>query len=278
MIVLIALLCLILPGFYTGLNVVHYQVDAEALAGPVRIAFVSDLHSCAYGQGMRELIDAVDRESPDIVLLGGDLFDDALPEDNTVDFVKGIAGKYPCYYATGNHEYLNGAEVFAARMELLEGLGVVRLNGSMDTVDIRGSRLNICGVDDVIAWTGDVDPQATRVKSLRAQVEGVTALPKDGDYTILLAHRPEMFEDIYCASDCDLILAGHAHGGQWRIPGLVNGLYAPYQGWFPQYAGGLYERDGKTMIVSRGLARESTDLPRFYNRPELVIVDLRPAE
>ena len=93
-------------------------------------------------------------------------------------------------------------------------------------------------------------------------------------YKILLTHRPEKFEE-YTQYDFDLILSGHAHGGQWRIPGILNGLYAPNQGLFPKYAGGYYEIDDKKMIVSRGLARESTLIPRFYNRPELVIIKLQ---
>ena len=72
----------------------------------------------------------------------------------------------------------------------------------------------------------------------------------------------------------DLILSGHAHGGQWRIPGILNGLYAPDQGLFPAYAGGRYEMNGATFIVSRGLARESTLAPRVFNRPELIVIDL----
>lgn len=66
----------------------------------------------------------------------------------------------------------------------------------------------------------------------------------------------------------------HAHGGQWRIPGVLNGLYAPNQGLFPKYGGGRYDFDGQTMIVSRGLARESTRAPRFFNRPELVVIEV----
>ena len=73
-------------------------------------------------------------------------------------------------------------------------------------------------------------------------------------------------------------MTGHAHGGQWRLPGLIDGLFAPDQGWFPAYTGGAYPVEGGgTLIVSRGLARESTRVPRFYNRPEVVVVDLAPA-
>ena len=70
------------------------------------------------------------------------------------------------------------------------------------------------------------------------------------------------------------MLCGHAHGGQWRLPGLINGIYAPNQGFLPKYAGGQYQENDTTMIVSRGLARESTRIPRIFNRPELVIIDL----
>ena len=92
---------------------------------------------------------------------------------------------------------------------------------------------------------------------------------------VLLAHRPENIK-CYLQYPFDLIVSGHAHGGQWRIPGLLNGLYAPHQGLFPRYAGGRYDFDGATFLVSRGLARESTRVPRIFNRPELVIVDILP--
>ena len=93
------------------------------------------------------------------------------------------------------------------------------------------------------------------------------------EFTILLSHRPELAER-YQKYDFDLVLCGHAHGGQWRLPGVINGLDAPHQGVFPQYAGGRFDFENQTLIVSRGLARESTLVPRIFNRPELVIVDL----
>ena len=107
-------------------------------------------------------------------------------------------------------------------------------------------------------------------------LQQMTALKKeteDDTYTILLSHRPELYED-YQQYGFDLVLSGHAHGGQWRIPGILNGLFAPDQGMFPGHAGGLYDDMSTPMIVSRGLARESTLVPRIYNPPELVIIDL----
>ena len=90
---------------------------------------------------------------------------------------------------------------------------------------------------------------------------------------MLLSHRPELV-DIYRGSGFDLVVSGHAHGGQVRIPGLVNGLFAPCQGWFPQYAGGVYALGSTTLVVSRGLCRN--ELPRVFNRPELVVLTLSP--
>ena len=103
----------------------------------------------------------------------------------------------------------------------------------------------------------------------------MTAALDGENCSILMTHRPERTED-YAGRGFELVLAGHAHGGQWRLPGLLNGLFAPDQGLFPTYAGGRYALGDTTLLVSRGLARESTRLPRFYNRPELVVVELCP--
>ena len=130
----------------------------------------------------------------------------------------------------------------------------------------------IVGVDDPCHWTGNLTGYAP--EGFLSELSALSQQIEPYKFVILLTHRPELF-DLYCRYGFDLVLAGHAHGGQWRIPGLLNGLYAPNQGFFPPLAGGRYERDGTVMIVSRGLARESTRIPRFYNPPELVMIDLK---
>ena len=269
------LLALILPGFYNALTVRRYSVEAPGIARPVRVALVTDLHSCAYGEGQRELLDALDAEAPDLVLLGGDIFDDDLPDGNAETFLRYVGARYPAYYVTGNHEYWSGAAGFARKMAILADCGIPRLSGETAAVEVNGSRITVCGVDDPYAWA-DSDGFTERTEgSFREQVALVAAQAEAGTYTILLTHRPEL-PDVYSQYDFDLVLAGHAHGGQWRIPGILNGLWAPNQGLFPAWAGGRYDRNGTVMIVSRGLARESTRVPRWYNRPELVMIDLRP--
>ena len=87
---LIVLLCLLLPGFVNPLRIVRYEVKAEGLSRPIRIALVTDLHACAYGREQRRLLDAVDEQAPDLILLGGDIFDDRLPDDHAVVFLREI--------------------------------------------------------------------------------------------------------------------------------------------------------------------------------------------
>lgn len=273
LILLAALMLLILPGFYNALAIRHYTVDAPGLEYPVRVALITDLHSCAYGDGQLELLEAINAEAPDFILLGGDIFDDDMPDDSAEAFLCGIGSRYPCYYVTGNHEYWSGAAGFAVKMAILEECGITRLSGEAATVEIKGSRICICGVDDPYAWADSNGFTEHPEGSFREQVAQVAAHVEDGAYTILLTHRPELL-DVYSQYGFDLVLAGHAHGGQWRIPGILNGLWAPNQGLFPAYAGGRYAQDGTVMIVSRGLARESTRVPRLYNRPEMVMIEV----
>ena len=253
-------------AFNTKLKIQHYSLESEKLTAPVRIVLITDLHSCSYGKGQRELIDAIHAQKPDIILLGGDICDDKLPHRNTELVLRAIADKYPCYYVTGNHEYWS--REIEKILKIFESYNVPVLEGSFDTIDVRGQKLNICGISDP-----DILKYTDKNYSITEQLKDAAVASENGNYSILLAHRPELI-DSYLNYDFDLILAGHAHGGQWRLPGIINGLFAPNQGFFPRYAGGKYRFDDSYMIVSRGLARESTRIPRIFNRPELVVIDL----
>ncbi len=241
-----------------------YSVDLPKLEGSIRLCVVADLHACSYGRGQKKLLQAIDGQAPDAVLLCGDFFDDKLALENARLVLEGISGKYPCYYVTGNHEYWAEDEKFRQMMELLAAYQVPDLSGKCVQVTLKGETINLCGVDD---------PANPRIPGIEAQLPRLVQAADSAYDTVLLCHRPSLFE-AYCAQGFDLVLSGHAHGGQWRIPGLLNGLAAPDEGLFPKYAGGLYEGENTTMIVSRGLARESTLIPRVFNRPELVMVEI----
>lgn len=256
------------------LKTVFYEVSSDKVNAPVRIALLTDLHSCRYGENQKNLLDAVQKQNPDVVLLGGDIFDDNGSYNNAELTVRQLAEQYPCYYVTGNHEYW-GYDV-GTILDIVKDCGVTILAGECDTITINGQSISICGVDDPDAevYLAEGVPIGQQLASAEnAAQEAEQAMEKEV-FTILLSHRPELFEN-YQMYDFDLVLSGHAHGGQWRIPGILNGLYAPHQGLFPEYAGGRYDYMGGTMIVSRGLARESTPIPRIFNRPEVVIVDVK---
>lgn len=268
-IIIVAVLAFLIAGLYNELKIASYTLRSPKVERTIRIAFLSDLHSCNYGKNAQKLVSAIERQRPDLILLGGDIFDDVLPDDNAEALFRQIGGRYPCYYVTGNHEYWSGAEAFARKMCILEENHVTRLNNEAATVTVQGVQINICGVND---------PEAAKIGerfSFNAALENIAQVSANRNFTLLISHRPERIDD-YAKYPFDLVLAGHAHGGQWRIPYLINGVYAPNQGVFPKYAGGMYSRGDMHMIVGRGLARESTRIPRFYNRPELVIIDIIP--
>ena len=228
---------------------------------PCQVALLTDLHGSWYGKEQRELIRAIDKEAPDVVLLGGDIFDDKVSYKESEETVSILSGKYDCYYVTGNHEFWS--EDIENILGIIRSYGVTVLRGEVATVEIKGQRVNICGVDD---------PDGS--SSIFKQLEQVNEQRNKDYYSILLSHRPEYY-DQYSRYKHDLVLSGHAHGGQWRLPGTINGLFAPNQGMFPEYAGGLYEYEGGALVVSRGLDRWGIKLPRIFNRPELVMIEVK---
>ncbi len=240
----------------------NIELSDEGSMG-IRIALITDLHSCYYGNGQKSLINRIDKESPDIIILGGDIFDDKLSDDNAKILLEDLVTKYPCYYVTGNHEFWSGR--VDSMKDYLKGIGVYVLEGECKTIEIRGHMIDICGVDD---------PTDISYYDWKDMLENAYNETDPSHIRILVSHRPEKTHH-YVSYDYDLILSGHAHAGQFRIPLINRGLYVPDQGFMAEYVNGIYElSNGSKMIVSRGLARESTPLPRFFNRPELVIINI----
>ena len=249
------------------LKTVRYTFESTKVDTPIKVALLTDLHGSWYGKEQRELIKAIDKEAPDVVLLGGDIFDDNVSYRESEETVSILSQKYDCYYVTGNHEFWS--EDVDNILSIIRSYGVTVLSGEAVTVDIDGQQVQICGVDDP-----DGSFYGGRNTGILKQLEQIEEQRNKDLYNILLSHRPEYYEQ-YSRYQYDLTLCGHAHGGQWRIPGILNGLFAPNQGLFPRYAGGLYEYQGGAMVVSRGLDRWGIKLPRIFNRPELVIVEVK---
>ena len=264
------LLNIVMNLFGNALQTEHYTLTTDKLTRPVRLVFISDLHNCTYGgKDQSQLLDVIREESPDIVLFGGDVVDDYWEStENALRLMKAVQEEYPCAYASGNHEVRRkDTEEFYASVA---SLGIPVLHGEYTDITVNGQTLRISGLINAYNY-----PQ---------QLTGCLAAPDGEKYSILLSHHPEQFDYILSESEgqqhrFDLILSGHAHGGQWRIPGLLDqGLFAPDQGLFPEFTCGQRERDGTVQIVSRGLAKplRMALIPRIFNRPELSVIDIIP--
>ncbi len=242
----------------TSISVPVYKIFSDKVTKSVRIVLLTDFHSSSYGKEQQVLIDAVNSQKPDVILLAGDIFEDVRPHKHSIELLERLGKAYPCYYVTGNHEVWSG-EVNEIK-DTVRSLGVTVLEGDGEVHNFGGQNIRICGVDDSAGGK---------------QFADCAHMTGDGVFTVLMSHRPDLV-DLYSGNGFDLAVCGHAHGGQVRIPGLLNGLYAPNQGLFPKYAGGRYTlADGSTeMIVSRGLCKNI--LPRVFNRPEVVVIDIEP--
>lgn len=266
--VLAILVVLTLIALDERLTLRTYTVASPKLTAEVRLAVVTDFHS---SDNADDVVAMVASCAPDAVLLVGDMFDDDIanrPTERTLSLMRQLSALYPCYYVSGNHEAWTGE--MDALYQQTEEAGVMVLRMSSGVLTVRGQRIALCGIPDPyeMVFSGAPDTE----EQLRQAMENVDS----ADFIVLLAHRPELLAK-YAQFPLDLVVSGHAHGGQVRIPGVLNGLYAPNQGWFPKLAGGAYTQDGTTLIVSRGLAVR-TRLPRIFNRPEVVLVRCVPAE
>lgn len=235
------------------------------LQSEVRIAFLSDLHGEAYGEGQEQLFAPIRAFAPDLVLFGGDTFDERVPWKTAAETLRLSAAAWPTFYTPGNHEIETGAVQRIKRVAAASGARL--LAGSCLRISLHGKTLCLCGVEDPLR----------QEKLHRAQLKAAQNAIQPETYTILITHRPER-ERTYNKGELsfDLILTGHAHGGQWRFPFLKNGFYAPDQGFFPSFAGGLRRLGTGYHLCSRGLARYNTRVPRIGNAPELVLLTLRP--
>ena len=248
----------------------HYDVFTDGRTKELRFVVIADLHDCCHGRGNSKLLAKIKELTPDAVLIPGDLtikYDSPRKKRVTdmLELLKELCRDYPVYYSPGNHEIR--MEDYGAYKEELEHLGVKYAENREFVFSDPGIR--IYGLDLPIEWYREN-------LSLSADQLG-TFLNRPGVeeadcYTILLAHDPRHF-DAYSTWGADLTVSGHLHGGIMRLP-VLGGVISPSLGLFPKYDGGAFEKNGKNMIVSRGLGSHTLKF-RFFNPPELVVIDLK---
>lgn len=267
--IIVIIIILITVAFYNGLIIRRYIVEEDSIVynNCVRIVLISDLHSYIHGQNQKKIINKIKNEEPDIVALVGDIADDNRPIEGTQIFLNRLKDIAPIYYVTGNHE-IKTNEVEKIK-DIFRSYGAKVLENTYEKIEINGMKLVIAGVDDPLIIKYE-RPNSNWHK----EIEGDFSKLRDEEgYKILLSHRPEEV-DFYNRLPFNMVLSGHAHGGQVRIPFILNGLLAPHQGLLPKYAGGLYQHENYTHIVSRGVSFNLL-LPRIFNPPEIVVIDIK---
>ena len=226
-----------------------------------KIALVSDLHNAEFGENNIELIELLNKASPNIIAITGDIVDSHRTDiEIAVEFARQAAEIAPCYYVSGNHEGLLDKGEYLRLITGLESVGVTVLDNEESIIERNGEKISLIGINDPI------------IGENHATSEKIAAIPSFDGFTILLSHHPEIFDE-YIGAGVDLALCGHAHGGQFRLP-FIGGLYAPNQGFFPKYDAGLYTSGNSNMVVSRGVGNSVYPI-RFNNRPEIVLIELK---
>ena len=268
-IVLVALVIGIAWG-NTTLELNTYTISSSKLPQSFdgyRIAHVSDLHNTEMGKDNEKLLAMLRDAAPDMIAVTGDLIDSRNTDiEVALLFVREAVKIAPCYYVTGNHEArINEYGELKAGMETA---GVTVLEDVRTEISMEGATITLIGVNDPSYQTdylfGDSETvMNTKLEELHTE---------DGEFTVLLSHRPELF-DTYTDHGMDLVLSGHAHGGQFRLP-FIGGLVAPNQGLFPEYDAGIYTEGNTNMFVGRGVG--NSILPfRINNRPEVILIELQ---
>ncbi len=233
-----------------------------------KIIHISDLHNKSFGG---RLIKKIRSNSPDIIVISGDLIDAYHTKARiSVDFIKKIIGVAPIYYVTGNHES-RIPEYEKFKDEILS-LGVNILDNEAVTLEKNGDEIALCGISDLSFFGSEMyDENKINYISMINELYGKAG----GRTSILISHRPEFYEN-YCETGFNLVFTGHAHGGQIRLP-FTQGLFAPNQGFMPKLTSGIHKKGNTEMVVSRGLGASIFPF-RIFNRPELVICELKATE
>ena len=248
----IALLIPFLIWQNNSIVVTEYEKHSDKLSNSFdgfTIVHLSDLHSKDYkGKGITKVVPI----NPDIIVITGDLID-KYDKDLTLaeEAIKKIISIAPVYFVTGNHENLSS--LYPALLEIFNKYGVTVLDNEQQTISIDNESISIYGFADT-------------------EYDINTNISLDQDvFNLVLCHKPyspELFNTI----NADLVLCGHAHGGQIRIP-FIRGLIAPDQGFFPKYSEGMHDFSNTSVIISRGLGNSIFPF-RLFNRPEIVVITL----
>ena len=273
LIIIILLFTLLLWYFFyhenTDLEITTYKINDKRIPNNFVIAQISDFHNDKHKKLNKEIINNLKNIKPNIIVITGDFIDSRRTDVNqAIKLINNIKDICPIYYINGNHE--SRIEDYKLLKEKLINNDVIVLENDIREITLANGKINIIGINDPDFQDKNKDYQKDIIEKEIKNIEYDNYI-----YTILLSHRPE-FLNVYAKENINLVLSGHAHGGQIRIP-FIGPLFAPGQGLFPKYTSGIYKKDNTNMIVSRGIGNSLFPF-RINDKPELVIIELNSLE
>ena len=271
------LLVFVLLGFFSSsisLKTARYIFVDSRIEQPIKIVFLTDLHSRIFMSNNKRLIQKIADQKPDIIALVGDMIDDVSTEQDDQDLVDLAAALMkiaPVYYSLGNDELTYVRKNGSSILDAVGATGTTVLDETYQDIYVNGNQIRLGGLYTYAFRQDSTEDEWHRTSTYQflSRFEN-TEFP-----TVLLCHRPESFIFNKTGLDwnIDLVLTGHTHGGLIRLP-LVGGLYAAGQGFFPKYDYGRFELEGMTMFITSGLSGYK-NLPRLWNRPEIAVIQLK---
>ena len=255
--VIVTVLILLSLGFLSPLKITKYDLHYDNLPAEFdgyRIVHISDFHCKEFGNKEAQLIKAVKKLHPDIIVLTGDIVDEDHTVENSEYLLAGITELAPVYYITGNHEYYEGAP-FYEFIDVCNEYGVHILHNETEEIEQDGAVIRISGLD----WN-----------KIYANMKDVLGYANSDYFNILLCHDASKF-DFLSGYGYDIVFAGHVHGGLMRLP-FVGGIFGSDYAFFPKYDHGVYKKNNSTMVCSSGLG--DARIPRWNNPREVVFVKL----
>lgn len=259
---------IIAKGLDNRLETTHHTISSKKIPPEFdgyKIVQVSDVHS----DDVPGLSAEIKNEKPDIIVSTGDLVHHKGGFDNALSLCDAMLDIAPVYAVSGNHDEWRSD--FSDLQRMLKDLGVTLLKNKSMELEKNGAKIGISGIDD---------PFSVVSQKINEYLEdALKQLTLFDGYNILLFHRANWL-DYFAKAGFDMIISGHMHGGQMRIP-FVGGIMSPRSSWasgkpilFPKYVGGRYSFSDTELIVSRGLGNPML-IPRIFNRPELVSITLK---
>lgn len=240
-----------------------YQVKSNKVVDNIRIVCIADMHMKEFGVGNERMVNEISRLSPDIIAIVGDMNMESRPDDYdcVLSLVKKLNEVAPVYYSLGNHEI--DAMLFkdSKIYDDIKKAGIKILNNETETVDIGGTQVDIIGLTQNPLEFNDYGKKFFD-----------KAMESDDNFKLVLNHYPENFLGVLDDYNIDLALAGHAHGGQVRLP-FIGGLYSADQGFLPELCDGYHEIGNSKLVITRGLGKSGI-IPRVNNKPEITVVDI----